>query len=213
MAAELTKIVDNVRDDLKGTYLQNPTAVWDLPLVAISKRSGGVHLLDGIKDNQHVVDWLATHLANDVEAIVVGRMVAKFSTVLGSDGKPVIKEKAIMVMGRTLSTGRTYVSITPVMEHRDYRRDEVAEKQNKKFDPTLKGADKTSNIVDEESNRVVGRLQAKFGQEQIMDSKKGHQFLCDPIIEGVFPSKAGVEEAKAKAQSLNAPTIDKAKGI
>lgn len=209
MAADLIKMVETLRDDLKGTYLQNPTAIWDLPIIAISKRSGGVHLLDGIKDDAHVVAWLTTHMQNDIESICIGRMLAKYSTVIGSDGKPIIKEKAIMVMGRTLATGRSYVSITPVQEHRDYRSDEFAEKQNKEFDPTLQHADKTKNIVDPLSNKVVGRLQAKFGKEQVMDSKKGHVFLSDPIIAGVFPEDSRVNEAAAKAENLNAP--DKAK--
>ena len=211
MAADLVKVVDNLRDDLKALYLQNPTAIWDLPIIAFAKRTGGVHILDGIKDNEHVIGWLVTHLRNDVESIAVGRMVVKNSTVLGSDGKPVIKEKAIMIMGRNIDTKRTYLSITPCIEHRDYRGDAFAEKQNKTFDPTLKGADKTTNIVDDATNRVVGRLQSKFGPEQVYDSKKGHQFLTDPIIEGVFPSAPGVEESKV--ENLNAPTVDKAKGL
>lgn len=213
MAADLIKIVENLRDDLKGLYLQNPTAVWDLPIVALSRRAGGVHILDGIKDNQHVVDWLKTHMANDIESVVVGRMVAKYSEVLDADGNPVIKEKAIMVMGRQLNGNRSYISITPCMEHRDYRREHIAEQQNKVHDPTLKGADLTKNIVDDATNKVVGRLQAKFGKEQIFDSRKGDQFMLDPIIEGVFPTPRGIEEELAKAQNLNAPTIDKAKGL
>lgn len=210
MAADLIKIVENLRDDLKALYLQQPSAVWDLPIIALSKKTGGVQLLDGIRDNQHVIDWLRTHMANEIESIVIGRMVVKQSTVLGADGKPVIKEKAIMVMGRQLETKRAYLSITPCMEHRDYRSDEFAEKQNKVFDPTLKGADKTTKVVDELTGRAH-YVQSKFGKEQIYDSKKGNVFMIDPIIEGVFPSPRGVEEAVV--DNLNAPTANKAQGL
>lgn len=207
MAVNLIKMVDTLRDDLKATYLKNPTVIWDLPVIALSQAAGSVSILDGIKGDDHVVAWLKTHMQGNIENICVGRMVAKHSTVVDGEGNPIIKEKAIMVMGRTMSTGRTYVSITPCMEHRDYRCDQTAERQNKKFDPTLKGADKTKNIVDEETNKVVGRLQAKFGEEQIMDSTKGQEFLSDPIIEGVVPAKRNLDQIVA--ENMNAPDKDK----
>ncbi len=213
MAADLIKMVEAMRDDLKVEYLKDPSAIWDLPIVAFSRKAGGVQILDGIRGDDHVMDWLRTHLQNEVESICVGRMLAKYSDVLDADGKPIIKERAIMIMGKTLDTDRTYVSITPIMEHRDYRRDQVAEEQNKKFDPTLKAPDKTTNILNPYTGKTIGRLQAKFGKEQVMDSKKGHMFLADPIIAGVFPPKRGVEEAQQKAEDLNAQTIDKAKGL
>ena len=203
MAADLIKIVDNLRDDLKGLYLKHPEAIWDKPIVAFSKKSGGVNYLEGIKDNQHVMDWLRTNLNNDIESIVVARMVVKQSSVLDANGQPIVKEKAIMVMGKQVVTGRTYVSITPCLEHRDYRSDQFAEEQNKKFDPTLKGADATKKVVDE----VTGQqhyLQSKFGKEQVLDSKKGNQFMVDPIIEGVYPAPRGLD----KAEDLNAPSPD-----
>ena len=211
MAADLVKLVSGLRDDLKALYLENPTAIWDLPVIAFARKSGGVNILEGIKDNEHVVAWLRSNLVNEVESIAVGRMVIKPSTVLGADGKPVIKEKAILVTGRNIDTKRTYVSITPCKEHRDYRSDQFAEKQNKTFDPTLKGADKTKNI-ENEHGRVVGRLQAKFGPEQVLDSKKGNQFMVDPIIAGVYPDV----ERRAEdiiAENLNASTVDKIKDI
>lgn len=205
MAADLIRMVEGMRDNLKRIHLEKPDAIWDLPMIAVSRKLGGVHILGGIKGNDHAVGWLRENLTNEVENIVIGRMVVKRSPVLGSDGQPVIKEKAIMVMGRHIDSKRAYVSITPILEHRDYRSDRFAEKANKEFDPTLKGADKTTKIMDE----LTGKqhyLQTKFGTEQILDSTKGHKFLMDPIIEGVYPSPR-VDESQA--QDLNAPNIEK----
>ena len=210
MAADLTRMVEGMRDNLKKIYLAQPEAVWNLPMIAVSKKLGGVFTLGQIKSNEHAVEWLRENLVNEVDNIVIGRMVVKQSTVLGADGQPVVKEKAIMVMGRHIDSKRAYLSITPCIEHRDYRSDRFAEKQNKEFDPTLKGADKTAKIVDE----ITGQqhyLQAKFGPEQVYDSKKGHQFLVDPIIEMVYPTPRGTDDAVV--ENLNAPTVDRARGL
>ena len=50
MAADLVKLVSGLRDDLKALYLENPTAIWDLPVIAFARKTGGVNILDGIKD-------------------------------------------------------------------------------------------------------------------------------------------------------------------
>ena len=205
--ADLVRMVEGMRDNLKRIHLAQPEAVWDLPMISVSRRLGGVHVLSGIKGNDHAVNWLRENLTNEVENIVIGRMVVKHSTVLGADGNPIVLEKAIMVMGRHIDSKRAYLSITPILEHKDYRSDQFAEKQNKEFDPTMKGADKTSKIV----NPFTGQqhyLQTKFGTEQIHDTNKGEKFLMDPIIENVYPSpRVDANEA----QSLNAPNLEKIK--
>lgn len=212
MAADLVKIVDTMKEDLKEMYLRDPKAVWDLPMIAVSKRTGGVVVLDNLQSNEHAMQWLITHMQNDIESLVVGRMVAKYSSVLGADGKPIITEKAIMVMGRQLGNNRSYVSITPCHEHTDTRDLDTIEKENKVFDPSLKAPD-LDKLITDEHGIIRGRMTAKFGKEQIMDSKKGQVFMMDPIIQGVFPENQRLMEDAAKAENLNAPDKGGFKGI
>lgn len=198
MSMNLEKVVNEIRDDLKKLYLQDQSAVWEHPFVAIIKRDE-VNVLGGAKSEERIVNWLRQFRGPEgIAGIVVGRMVAKYSkTIRGLDGNPQVLEKAILVSGRMLDTSQTYVSITPVHEHKDLRRPKGDTNENAEpngehiYVPGVNSPDKVAKITDEEGF-VRGFLEMQFGREQIFDSRKGERCALDPLIQGVIDT-SGVE--------------------
>jgi hypothetical protein len=205
MAADLIKIVNSVRDDLKKAYEQNPGEIWRKPFVVFVS-DGGARFLDGVKDEAQLFEWVTQNLnLPKLEAIVIGRMVVKRSSVIDPNtNEGTITEKAIMVMGRDMRTERVRVSITPCHEHRDYRTDEDIEQTAAQYDPAIAHADINKPIFDPFTGKILSRLTAKFGQETVMDTRQGHKFLMDPLIQGIKHVR-DIDQEIAKAQDVHDP--------
>jgi hypothetical protein len=199
MAADLVRVVDTVRDDLKKSYIQDPSLIWGNPVVFISQSGGkaGYMKPDADKDlteaeeEKFMIDWMK-QFRNDrsVEAVVVGRMVVKYNGILDSNGNKMISERAILVSGRSFIDGRTRISITPVKEHRDYRQPETIATEATPLNPGLESPDTTKLIM--AGDMITGILIGQFQPEQIMDSRDGVKCVMDPLIEGVFGSEFSV---------------------
>lgn len=205
MAADLIKIVDQVRDDLKETYKQSPGETWQKPFVVFVS-DGGTRYLDGVKNEGQLFEWVTQNLnLTKLEAIIIGRMVVKRSSVIDPNtNEGTIMEKAIMVMGRDMRTDRVRVSITPCHEHRDYRTDDDIEKTAGQYDPSIAKADINKPIFDPFTGKILSRLTARFGQETVMDTRQGHKFLMDPLIQGIKHVR-DIDSEIAKAQDMHDP--------
>ena len=198
MATDLLRVVDVVKEDLKKTYVQDPSVIWDNPVIFIGQSGGKAGYLkpdaqeDLTKDEEQdfLIKWMQ-QFRNDrsIEAVVVGRMVVKYSGVLDSNGEKMIKERAILVSGRSFIDGRTRVSITPVKEHRDYRSPETIATEGLPENPGLDSPDATKLIM--AGGMITGILTGQFQEEQVMDSRDGAKCVMDPLIQGLF----GTEEA------------------
>jgi hypothetical protein len=194
----LEKVVNEVRDDLRRVYLQDQSAVWQHPFVAILKRDE-VCTLGNAANEEKLIHWLRQFRGPEgIAGVVVGRMVAKYSrTIRDLEGNPQVLEKAILVTGRLLDVGQTYISITPVREHKDLRRpmgdtNENAEPNGEHlYVPGVNSPDKVAKITDE-TGFVRGFIEMQFGVEQVFDSKRGDQCVLDPLIQGVL-NTSGVE--------------------
>ncbi len=119
-------------------------------------------------------------------------MVAKYSkTMRDLEGNPQVLEKAILVTGRLLDKAQTYISITPVREHKDLRRPMGDTNENAEpngahlYVPGVNSPDKVAKITDE-AGFVKGFIEMQFGKEQIFDSKRGDACVLDPLIQGVL---------------------------
>jgi hypothetical protein len=191
MGMDLVRVINSVRDDLKSLYKKDPSAVWDVPFVVIGYDSGNIGYLDGNRRDEDIAEWLrAAREKHRIEAVVIGRMVVKHGKTLDSTGKPVVKERAIMVIGRDLSTGRSRLSITPCFEKRDYRSKQSRESNTGIFDPGNSSPDVTKPILNA-YGADVGTLTATFKKETILDSRQGQKFLLDPIIDGLVETPRG----------------------
>ena len=204
MAADLTKIVETVREDLKKTYKAAPGDIWQKPFVVFVKE-GAIRFLDGVKNEAQLFEWLTQNLdLPKIESIIIGRMVVKRSSVIDPNtNEGTIMEKAIMVMGRDMRTNRVRVSITPCHEHRDYRTDDDIEKTAGTYDPSIQGADIAKPIFDV-TGKILSKLTAKFGQEVVMDTRQGHKFLMDPLIQGIEHVR-NIDKEIAAAQDMHDP--------
>jgi hypothetical protein len=187
--ADLVKVMDMVNKDLKALYKEKPGGAWLCPCVVFANNDGSTRVLDGNMPDDQLMPWMAMNLEpKKLDQIVVGRMVIKRGDIIDpTTNQLIIKEKAIMIMGKDMKNNRMRLIITPCKEHRDYRTAEEIETQAKlkAFDPSVKGADIDKVLVDNETGQFYARLTAKFGQEQIFDSRNGHTFLTDPIIAGM----------------------------
>ena len=206
MAVELTKIVDQVRDDLKETYKQSPGEIWQKPFVVITNGDGSIRFLDGVKSEEQLFGWVSANLdLNKLVGIVIGRMVVKRSQVIDPNtNEPTIMEKAIMVMGRDMRTERVRVSITPCHEHRDYRTSEDIEKSADVYDPSIARADVNKPIFDPFTGKILSRLTARFGEEIVMDTRQGQKFIMDPLIQGISHIR-NIDQEIEKAQNMHDP--------
>lgn len=185
---DLVRVVNKVRDDLKGAYLSNQGAVWQQPFVCFINNSGA-NFLEGANSDEAIVAWLlANRNGSAIRGIVVGRMVAKYSkTIKDVQGNPQILEKGIMISGRLFSPEQTYVTITPCREHNDLRdalgdTPENAEPVGEI--PGFESSDKVEKVVS--AGGHVQFKSMKFGREIVYDSRKGQRCALDPIIEGVI---------------------------
>ena len=183
--ADLVKIVDMVNQDLKELYKESPSGAWLYPCVVFGDNDGGVKALDGKLPDDKMFDWVRQNLnVKKLAQIVVGRMVVKYGEIIDPNtNQPMIKEKAIMVMGRDFKTNRTRLIVTPCREHRDYRTPDEIDKQSQ-YDPSIKAADTSKMLVDADG-RFYARMTGKFLEAQVYDTRNGHQFLTDPLIDGI----------------------------
>lgn len=189
---ELDQVVNEVRDDLKKLYLKDQNAVWTKPFVVMIG-ADDITVMDNAENQDAVVDWLRHFRGpNQIKGVVVGRMVAKFSpTIRDQDGNPQILERAILVSGRMLDSGQTYVSITSSKEHNDLRATPGDEPLlNKPFLPGLTSPDKVDKIIGD-FGQLRGFKSMQFQKEVIFDSRKGDTCQLDPIIDGVLSAPAG----------------------
>ncbi len=205
--ANLVKIMDMVNEDLKKLYKSNPTGVWLYPCLLLVDNDGHVRELDGKVPEADLFKWLCQNMdLKKIKSVIVGRMVVKYGEIIDPNtNAPTITQKAIMVMGKDLSTNRSRVIITECKEHRDYRTQESIEKgMAEGFDPSVKGADVTKMIVDEASGKIASMLTARFGDETIMDTRDGQTFLLDPLMDGII-SVRNLDKEIASADDLNKP--------
>lgn len=192
----LQRVVDKVRDDLKKTYLKNPSAVWQKTTV-IMIRKDDCDIMDGagMTDPGKVVKALQHFVSTtEVKGIVVGRMVAKFSkTVRDVDGNPAVMSRAILVSGRLLDSEQTYISITPSREHNDLR--ELKEGQDEPVSklPDLARMDSPHAVkeIRTDGGHLKGFKSIRFDKEKVFDSRRGDKCVLDPIIEGVLKGADG----------------------
>lgn len=189
---DLEKVVNEVRDDLKALYLKDQNAVWTKPFVVMIG-ADDTSVMENANDQDAVIEWLRHFRGpNQIKGIVVGRMVAKFSsTIRDQDGNPQILERAILVSGRMLDAGQTYVSITSAKEHNDLRSTPGDEpNENKPFVPGLTSPDKVDKIIGS-FGQLKGFKSMQFQKEVIFDSRKGEMCQLDPIIDGVLAMPVG----------------------
>ena len=183
----LVKVVNEVRDDLKKEYLKDQSAVWTKPFVVIV-RQDDCSFIPEFHDEDKIIEWLRNFRdVSQTHGLVIGRMVAKYNhAILDPRGQPMVTQKAILVSGRMLTTGQTYVTITPCHEHSDLRTPKIDEplKQDL-FIPNITSPDKVAPIV-AENGIIKGFRQMQFGDEQIFDSRRGDTCALDPLIEGVL---------------------------
>jgi hypothetical protein len=192
MALDLPRVVDSVRNDLKKLYRQDPSAVWQRPFVVIAQ-DGKTSYLDSEQTDEVMAEWLVQFRGpRRISAVVVGRMVVKYGGVLDASGQPTIKERAILVSGRSFTNGRTVVSITPTREFRDFRSPETIEAQGSLPNPGITSPDTTKMIVDE-FGKIAGHMVGQFGEEQRFDSNKGQHCVLDPLIRGVLDAPNPLE--------------------
>lgn len=184
MSVVIEKLVDTISSDLKQLYKQDPTQIWDKPLIIVSRRDGGVVYLDNIQSDEHALGWLKANINDQLETLAIGRMVVKRGTILDAMGEPTIKEKGLMVFARNFNTGRTRVVITKINEHRDFRTTEEIEKQGTLFNPGLTSPDVDKLMVGADG-KIEGRMLGQFGKEEILGSKNGQTCMMDPIIAGL----------------------------
>jgi hypothetical protein len=185
--ADLVKVVEQVRDDLKDLYLENQSAVWTRPFVAIVQTDGPA-FLDNANSEAAIVEWLKHFRGpNQIKGVVVGRMVAKHSKhARDAEGNPIIMEKAILVTGRMLDTAQTYVTITSCREHSDLRNHVHDEPRKDRIEiPGLKSPDKVSAILGP-NGEIRGFKEMQFGKEKVFDSRRGVRCMLDPIISGII---------------------------
>ena len=186
---QLEKVVYTVRDDLKNLYHKNPSEIWKHPFIVIINQSDTSYI-DGQHPDHAITAFLKQNVKAGIKGVVVGRMMAKLSDVKDADGNPIVKQKAIIVTGRLLDdTKRSRVSITPLVEHKDYRQ---AKNKEGILDEPVKGGLEVPGMKSTDSVKeikkgelTVGFLSAAFGKEQVMDSKNGQECPVDPIISGL----------------------------
>ena len=186
MAIDMNRVVNCVRDDLKKAYSDNPSAVWDRPMVVVVNKGGETSVLDGVKSDEHIAGWLCEKVGTKkIEAVVIGRMVVKHGKFIDpTTGQLIITEKAILVSGRNFANGRTVVSITPTKEHRDYRSTESQAQSPRLIVPGLSSPDVTK-VIKDEMGVTKGIMTGQFGKEKVFDSRLGERCALDPIIQGV----------------------------
>jgi len=195
MAIDLPRVVDAVRDDLKKLYQKDPAAIWERPVVVISQ-DGQTSYLDSNKPDEYMAGWLAQFRGpKRIDAVVVGRMVVKQGGVLDASGEATVKEKAILVTGRSFATGRTVVTITPTKEFRDFRSPETIDKEGILPNPGVSSPD-TSKAIVRPDGVAAGTMLGQFGKEQRFDSAQGQRCMMDPLIQGVLdtPDVSKVED-------------------
>jgi hypothetical protein len=191
MAVDLVRVVNLVRDDLKKTYTQDPSVIWANPVVFVSQTGGKAGYMKDIPEDlneeeqeKYISEWLKQFLnSRQMEAVVVGRMVVKYSGLLDSNGNKMVSERALLVSGRSFVDGRTRLSITQVKEHRDYRSAETIATEATPLNPGLTSPDATKLIMAGEN--IVGVMTGQFQEEQVMDSRDGIKCVLDPLIQGV----------------------------
>lgn len=184
--ADLVKLVQAVRDDLKECYLSDRDAVWSNPFIALI-RHGEVTVLTEANSQEELARSLNEYSASGgIEGIVVGRMVAKYNRdISGPDGSPLMTEKGVMVCGRILGTRQTYITITRCLEHRDLRNPVHGEPAPGRPEiPGLSSPDKVDPIFTEYGD-VRGFVESQFGVERVFDSRRGDICMLDPIIQGM----------------------------
>lgn len=182
----LDEYMDIMVESLKNEYLKDTTALWAYPCLMLVRNDGEVKVVDGHYSNQDLMIWGQTNLdVKRAKYIIIGRMVVKYSTIINpATGKPNIIEKAIMITGKSLNNNRTKLMIFPCKEHKDYRDLDTINKENKNFDPSVKGAD-VSAVKSDETGKYSYYLTAKLGTPIIKDTKKGDVFLSDPILKAI----------------------------
>ena len=202
MSFDLKRAVDIVRDDMKEAYKRDPGVIWKLPFIVIHANGETVELpTDLIADmspeegSVYMSGWI-NHFRGPkrIEAVVVGRQVVKLGGVLDASGQHTLKEKGIMISGRSFSTGRTIVSVTATREFRDYRDEETVKKEGVLPNPGLDSPD-TMKTTTNEYGTVTGTMLGQFGKEERHDSQAGELCVADPIVEGII----GQQEAAVPA--------------
>jgi len=200
--ADIVELINLVKKDLKTAYKQSPTSVWKNACVLFSNKDNGVRILDGNYGDEDIVGWLKYNIDTvKLKTVVVGRMVVKYGDIVDPNtNKPIIKEKAIMVMGKDLIKGRTRVCIVPCHEHRDYRDEETIDKKGEVLNPAIMSPDVSKTI--KQDNKYVSYFTAQFGKETILDSRNGHKFLADPLLNVI--SQQRLDKLKAEEEKVDA---------
>ena len=183
----LRNVVNELKDTLKEVYLRDQKAVWQTPFVGFISRGDVSFIRDQVSDRELVTFLQHFRNKQKLDGVVVGRMAAKYSdTIKDVDGSPMILERAIIVSGRMLSTGETYVVIVPCRQYQDMRVTESGDPSaNRPFVPGVDSPDKVIRLTNEETGAPMGFLELQFGEEQVFDSRMGQRCELDPIIAGV----------------------------
>lgn len=192
MGLDLKRAVDIVRDDMKEAYKKDPSAIWKLPFIVVQMNGETVELptdriagMNPAEGSAYMAGWLNQFRGpKRIEAVVVGRQVVKMSGVLDASGQPSVKQKGIMVSGRTFAPIRTIVSITPTKEFHDYRSEETIQAEGMLPNPALESPD-TVKATTNEYGTPTGMMIGQFGEEERHDSQNGALCVADPIIEGM----------------------------
>ena len=213
MSFDLKRAVDIVRDDMKEAYKRDPGAIWKLPFVVLHMNGETVELPTDViagmnpeEGSAYMAGWL-NHFRGPkrIEAVVVGRQVVKLGGVLDASGQPTVKEKGIMVSGRSFSTGRTIVSITPTKEFMDYRSQETIQKEGMLPNPSMDSPDVMKAVAGADGEKSATML-GQFGKEERHDSQLGELCVADPIIEGVVNTPNVPDAVQAPAPSVGPDT-------
>lgn len=195
----LEKVVNDVRDRLKQEYLREPDAVWNRALI-VGIRANDCVFLDGSGSAkpERIISWFKDNMhVEGIKGVCVGRMVAKYSEVVGSNGEPILIEKAILVTGRMLDTSQTLVKITRCVEHKDLRELRPGQDEPVGKLPTLAKMDSPDKSIELKTSygRTRGFRHLRFDPDQVFDSRQGDKCEMDPIISGVINANHTEETA------------------
>lgn len=193
----LEKVVREVLDDLKDQYKKDTQAIWESPAIRLVENGDSVVYVAAT--DPYLIDRLKAGVGDGrLKGIVVGRMMAKYSSTLRDlNGNPQILEKGLMVSGRLFSSGQTLVIIVKCHEHRDARNplgDTIANAEPQKQEihiPGITSPDAVQKVITPGGH--VQFVSVQFGEEIVFDSRRGERCMLDPIIEGVLktPERAG----------------------